>query len=172
MRISLLFLVTLFISRESLAQTVRAVSGRVEDTTGLPLGNVSVILNSTAEKLSTLTNDGGVFHFSKVTSSEFVLTFTSVGFHEYSQIYIPGKDVKVYRIRTVKLKQKINELTEIIIQQKNPITIKEDTIQYSADSYKVRDGAPVEDVIKKLPGVTVDKDGNVTAQGEPVKRIG
>lgn len=171
MRISLLVLVTLFISRESLAQAVRAVSGRVEDTTGLPLGNVSVILNSNAGKLSTLTNDGGVFHFSKVTSSEFVLTFTSVGFHEYSQIYIPGKGVKVYRIRTVKLEQKINELSEIIIQKKNPITIKEDTIQYNADSYKVREGAPVEDVIKKLPGVTVDKDGNVTAQGEPVKRI-
>ena len=47
----------------------------------------------------------------------------------------------------------------------------EDTIQYNAGSYKVREGAPVEDVIKKLPGVTVDKDGNVTAQGELVKRI-
>jgi len=171
LRISLLFIVTLFICRESFAQKIREVKGRVEDTTGLPLGNVSVILNSNFEHLSTLTNGDGVFRFSKITSPEFILTFSSVGFQEYSQNYIPGKEAKGYRIQTIKLKQKINELSEIIIQKKNPIAIKEDTIQYNADSYKVREGAPVEDVIKKLPGVTVDKDGNVTAQGELVKRI-
>jgi hypothetical protein len=171
LKISVLFLITLFIYKESFAQKVRTVNGRVEDTTGLPLGNVSVILNSNFEKISTLTDDEGLFHFSKVTSSEFVLTFSCVGFQQYSQNYLPAKDAKVYRIGPVKLKQQINELSEIIIQKKNPIVIKEDTIQYNADAYKVREGAPVEEVIKKLPGVTVDKDGNVTAQGEPVKRI-
>src|SRR5205085_3632264 len=52
-----------------------------------------------------------------------------------------------------------------------PVLVKEDTVQFDAKAYKVREGAPVEDVIKKLPGVTVDKDGNIETQGKKVARV-
>ena len=51
------------------------------------------------------------------------------------------------------------------------IVVKEDTIEYNVSSFKVKEGAVVEDVLKKLPGVQVDKDGNVTAQGKAVSRV-
>ena len=171
MRVFILCLIALFVSSASLAQQTRAVSGGVVDSTGNPLADVSVNLKSSTENLSTKTNASGKYHFINVTSSEFVITITIIGFENYAQAYTVGnKQGKAFIIDPVKLKVKTKELAEVVITA-NPITIKEDTIEYKADAYKVREGAPVEDVIKKLPGVTVDKDGNVTAQGKVVKRV-
>ncbi|EOR93365.1 hypothetical protein ADIARSV_3444 [Arcticibacter svalbardensis MN12-7] len=52
-----------------------------------------------------------------------------------------------------------------------PVVIKEDTVQYDARAYPVREGDAVDEIVKRLPGMEVDKDGNVKAQGEPVTRI-
>ena len=51
------------------------------------------------------------------------------------------------------------------------MVIKEDTIEYKASAYKVRDGSPVDVLLKKLPGVTVDANGNVTAHGKQVTKV-
>ncbi|HEY5392520.1 MAG TPA: carboxypeptidase-like regulatory domain-containing protein, partial [Hanamia sp.] len=171
MRILTLSLFALLISSVSVAQQMRTVHGSVTDTTGSPLYGVTVNLHSPSENLTTVTTSSGSFHFAKVSSIQFVITITSVGFVSYSQAYtITGKEGRSYTIKPVKLKVKVGELSEVVIE-KTPITIKEDTIEYRADAYKVRDGAPVEDIIKKLPGVTVDKDGNITAQGKLVQRV-
>ncbi|HJY21624.1 MAG TPA: TonB-dependent receptor [Hanamia sp.] len=171
MRRFILSLVVLFVTTASLAQQARVVNGSVVDTTEGPLENATINLKSASENLTTTTNASGAFHFAKVSAHEFVITITSVGFQDFSQAYtVSGKDGKTFSIQPIKLKMKLDELSEVIIE-KNPITIKEDTVEYRAGAYKVREGAPVEDVIKKLPGVTVDKDGNVTAQGQAVKRI-
>lgn len=52
-----------------------------------------------------------------------------------------------------------------------PVVVKKDTVEFNASSYKVRENAVVEDVLKKLPGVEVAKDGSVKAQGESVTKI-
>ena len=49
--------------------------------------------------------------------------------------------------------------------------MKGDTLEYAADSFHVREGASVEDLLKILPGIQVDKSGNITAQGEQVKKV-
>ncbi|HUS01465.1 MAG TPA: carboxypeptidase-like regulatory domain-containing protein, partial [Chitinophagaceae bacterium] len=170
MKLSLLFLFSFFISAVSFAQT-RIVSGRIVDSTGSPLPAVSVNLKSASENLSVKTNASGKFQFSSVTSTEFILSVTSIGYENFTQPYIvSNKQGKAFIIDPIRLNVKTNELAAVVITV-NPITIKEDTIEYRADAYKVREGAPVEDVLKKLPGVSVDKDGVVTAQGKEVKRV-
>jgi len=52
-----------------------------------------------------------------------------------------------------------------------PVVVKKDTLEFNASSFKVRENAVVEDVLKKLPGVEVAKDGSVKAQGESVTRV-
>ena len=52
-----------------------------------------------------------------------------------------------------------------------PVTVKKDTVEFNAASFKVRENAVVEDVLKKLPGVEVAKDGSVKAQGETITKI-
>src|SRR5205814_4507080 len=66
----------------------------------------------------------------------------------------------------------VKQLGEVTVITKTPPTQqKGDTIQYNASQYKVNPDANAEDLIKKVPGITVDKDGTVTAQGEQVKKI-
>src|SRR5258706_15414789 len=63
-------------------------------------------------------------------------------------------------------------LSEVIVtSEAPPVTLVGDTIQYNAGSFKVQPNANVEDLLKKLPGVKVDKDGTVKAQGEKVSRV-
>ena len=170
MKLSLLFIFSFFIHVVS-AQQTRIVSGSVVDSTGSPVPAVSVNLKSASENLSVKSNTTGKFQFSSVAATEFILSVTSIGFENYTQPYIvSNKQGKAFIIDPIKLRVKTNELAAVVITV-NPITIKEDTIEYRADAYKVREGAPVEDVLKKLPGVSVDKDGVVTAQGKEVKRV-
>lgn len=171
MRPFLLVILTFLIPAVCFAQQTRIVSGSIVDSTGSPVPAVSVNLKSALENLSVKTNASGKFQFSSVASPEFVLSVTSIGYENYTQPYIvSNKQGKAFIIDPIKLNVKTNELAAVVITV-SPITIKEDTIEYRADAYKVREGAPVEDVLKKLPGVSVDKDGVVTAQGKEVKRV-
>ena len=65
----------------------------------------------------------------------------------------------------------LNLNTVVIKGVVTPVVVKTDTVEYSAGAYKVRENAVVEDVLKKLPGVDVAKDGSIKAQGETVTRV-
>ncbi len=63
-------------------------------------------------------------------------------------------------------------LSEFVIAAKAPeIRVKGDTLEFNADSYKVTESAVVEDLLKKMPGVEVDKDGKITVNGREIKKI-
>jgi hypothetical protein len=62
-------------------------------------------------------------------------------------------------------------LAEVIIKTGAPIRVKGDTTIYTADSFKVRPGANVEELLRRLPGIQVDKNGQITAMGEKVKKV-
>jgi hypothetical protein len=171
MKKCLLFISVMLIGLCSFAQS-KVVSGTILDTTGTPLADAYVKLKSDTDSLTTVTNATGKFRFPAVSATSFVLTVTIIGFETHAQTYAVGNNSgKAFAIEPIKLKVQMNQLTDVVVVASNPIIIKEDTIEYKASAYAVREGAPVEDVIKKLPGVTVDKDGNVTAQGKAVKRV-
>ncbi|THD68774.1 TonB-dependent receptor [Robertkochia marina] len=58
-----------------------------------------------------------------------------------------------------------------VVGERVPIQIKKDTLEFNANSFKTRPDASVEDVLKKLPGVQVDLNGNITVNGKPVNRV-
>ena len=63
-------------------------------------------------------------------------------------------------------------LDEVVVtNDAPPVTLVGDTVQYNAASFKVQPNANVEDLLKKMPGIKVDKDGTVKAQGEKVNRV-
>ncbi|MEI9807698.1 MAG: hypothetical protein WDO16_07375 [Bacteroidota bacterium] len=62
-------------------------------------------------------------------------------------------------------------LAEVILKSGSPIRIKGDTTVYTADSFKVRPGANVEELLRRLPGIQVDKNGTITAMGEKVTKV-
>ena len=66
---------------------------------------------------------------------------------------------------------KANLLKDVIVTHRSAINIKGDTTEFAADSFKVQPNATVEDLLKKLPGIQVDKNGQITAQGEKVQKV-
>ena len=52
-----------------------------------------------------------------------------------------------------------------------PISVKNDTVQFNASGFKTQPNATVEDLLKKIPGMEVDKEGTVKAQGEQVQKV-
>ncbi|MEY4603340.1 MAG: hypothetical protein RIT43_632, partial [Bacteroidota bacterium] len=88
-------------------------------------------------------------------------------------VYIFGsKEEKEIDIQNVKMPVQSKELKEVLIYaNKNPIYYKGDTLVYVADSFKVEEGAVVEDLLKKLPGLKIDKDGKITSQGQEIKKV-
>ncbi|MGL5731679.1 MAG: carboxypeptidase-like regulatory domain-containing protein, partial [Bacteroidales bacterium] len=72
----------------------------------------------------------------------------------------------------IHLKEQTVDLDEAVIQGKVPdIVLKQDTMEFNADSYKVKEGSPIEDLIRKLPGVQISSDGKITVEGKEINEI-
>lgn len=81
-------------------------------------------------------------------------------------------DGQVTNLAKLDLILKSQLLQEVVVSQKiGAIRIKGDTMEYRADSFKVKEGANVEELLKKLPGIQVNKNGEITAQGEKVQKV-
>ncbi|HRS24389.1 MAG TPA: outer membrane beta-barrel protein [Paludibacteraceae bacterium] len=73
---------------------------------------------------------------------------------------------------TIFLRQTDFKLSEVIITEKAPeVRVKGDTLEFNAGSFKVTESAVVEDLLKKMPGVEIDKDGKITVNGREIKKI-
>ena len=167
----LLLALTLLAMQYAFSQS--AVQGRVVDTLNKKsLSNAVVSL--LRESDSTLfkfvrTNKDGEFSFQNVQSGKYLLLVTYPKFVEYTdQVEINGaaKD-----FGSIPLTLQSQLLNEVVIRQNIAIRMKGDTIEYKADSFKVAEGASVKDLLKKLPGLQVDKNGQITAQGEKVNKV-
>ncbi|MBO6879080.1 outer membrane beta-barrel protein [Winogradskyella sp.] len=64
-----------------------------------------------------------------------------------------------------------NRLDEVLVKSTAPITVKQDTLEFNVKSFKTKKDANVEDLLKQLPGVEVDEQGNITVNGKPVNKI-
>ena len=134
------------------AQSPLSIRGEVKDSVGQALQGVTVSLITGADTLFSMTTREGAYAFSKTISDSFTLRASYTGMVAFSATYARPAG-SVMRIPAIQLLPSGGEMDEIVIKSVRPVVIKEDTVQYDAAAYKVREGAPVEDVIKKLPGV-------------------
>lgn len=99
-----------------------------------------------------------------------VISFS--GYGVYRKEFILTGDQPVLNAGTVYMSSNAKSLDEVlVISERPPVVIKKDTIEFNASSFKTLPNALVEDLLKKLPGVMVDRDGNITVDGKPVNRI-
>ncbi len=95
-----------------------------------------------------------------------------IGYEEYKQIVSINDSIRDIDLRTIFVPKSTVQLGGVtVIAKAAPVIQKGDTTQFSAGQFKVNPDATTEDLIKKMPGITVDKDGTVTAQGEQVKKV-
>ncbi|RYY37551.1 MAG: hypothetical protein EOP46_02285, partial [Sphingobacteriaceae bacterium] len=151
------------------AQTIRTVSGTVADSSATTLPGVSVKLRAGADSLATSTDADGKFKFN-TSAQKITLTVSGIGYKTQTREFtLANGDVT---LQPIIMQYQINILNVVTITAiKPPIIIKQDTVEYNAAAYKVREGSQVEDLLKKLPGVNVDKDGNVEGHGKPITKV-
>ena len=163
-------IVLLCLTAAGYAQT-KQVKGVVADTTGVTIPGVVVKLTSPQDSLAGTTDINGVFTFGAVKAKQFSITFQSIGYQGLKRSYNVAEDAPSLNIGTIKLKTESKVLNTVQITDVNAVKIKEDTTVYDAKAYPVRANASTEEVLKKLPGVDVDANGNVTAEGKQVTKV-
>ena len=112
----------------------------------------------------------GLFILSNIREGKYRLIVSSIGYNEHSQwIEMKNSDIDIPAIRLV---EQVQELAEVSVKGKAAeMTVKGDTIEYNTAAYQVSETATVEELLKKMNGVEVDKEGNVTINGEEIKAV-
>lgn len=126
--------------------------------------------DSTLEKFAR-SNEKGEFELKGLTTGNYILMVAFPEYADYTES-ITLTDTSAINTGAIKLILKANLLKEVIVkQQLGSIRIKGDTTEFIADSFKVQANANVEDLLKKIPGIQVDKNGKITAEGQTVKHV-
>ena len=154
----------------------KTVSGTIlSKTDGQPIEMATVRLFTYNGTDSTLVQGAqtyydGLFILSNIREGKYRLIVSSIGYNEHSQwIEMKNSDIDIPAIR---LFEQVQELAEVSVQGKAAeMTVKGDTIEYNTAAYQVSETATVEELLKKMNGVEVDKEGNVTINGEEIKAV-
>ena len=158
----------------SRAAVINGVLVDSQDTTELIEASVRLLMankDSTMVK-GTTTDMNGVFNIKGVKAGKYLLRFSYLGYNDVIKHVTVGEDGRDVNIGVVKMDPNTIMLKEaVVVGLKSPITVKEDTIEFNADTYKTQANAVVEDLLKRLPGVEVGSDGKITANGKEVKKI-
>ncbi|HET7116119.1 MAG TPA: outer membrane beta-barrel protein, partial [Hanamia sp.] len=168
------FLTSLFLlAIISLNIKAQSVSGTINDAaSNSPLSNATVSFansNSPTKPLLTVSNSKGYFIFNNVPPGNYTLAITSIGYTGYKkQVTVIGQNIVLGNINMAKTAE---TLSTVVIKDNAAMKVINDTLQFSANQYKVNPDATAEDLIKKMPGITVDQSGTVTAQGETVPKV-
>jgi len=168
----LLIILCLFASISAKAQS-NSFSGKITDSVSNKtlLNSVIALLHPGDSVLIKYTraDANGNFKLQNLDTGRYILMITHPYFADYvDNVEINSPDTK---LSTVYITPKSKLLQEVIIKSGSPIRIKGDTTEYTADSFKLRANANVEDLLRKLPGIQVDKNGQITAMGEKVTKV-
>lgn len=147
--------------------------GNVTDLSGESLIQASVrVLAAKDSSLvkGAVTNAEGRFNVANVKAGKYVVEISYVGYEtQMRNVTVADKDIT---LKPFQLKESSVMLQEAVVRGvRTPITVKEDTVEFNAESYKTQPNAVVEDLLKRLPGVEVDSDGKITANGKSISKI-
>ena len=152
------------------------ITGTVFDTSGTKKVNEVVVMavrmKDSLLLKNTRTKDDGTFELSNFAIDTFTLIIEHPLFEPKTYYIFGNKDNFEINIPKITLAEKSKELNEVVIfANKNPIYYRGDTLVYVADSFKVGENAVVEDLLKKLPGIKVDENGQITSQGKQISQV-
>ncbi len=118
----------------------------------------------------TRADNKGNFEFGNMPHTKYVMVVTYPNYADWiDTIDVKGAETLII---PVYLNTKAHILQEVIVKQTiAPIRIKGDTTEYLADSFRVKPGATVEDLLKVMPGISVNSKGEITTQGQKVQKV-
>lgn len=157
------------------AQTY-TIHGVVADSNAhaLPDAVISIYRNSDSVVVQRFKSDKqGIFLSNDLKSSEsYLLSVEYLGYDTYFQNLNKGVKDSILEITGITLIPSSTLLNTTVIEaDRDPVKVKGDTIEFAASSYKTAPNSTADEILKRLPGVEVNKDGTVNAQGEQVQQI-
>lgn len=117
-----------------------------------------------------LANSKGEFEIKDIDTGTYRLLVTFQGYSKVSKIITISREKSLVDLGPIYMDKKTSLLDEVVVEAA-PIIVKKDTVEFRATAFKTVPNSTAEDLFKKLPGVEVDKDGNVKAQGEDIQKV-
>ncbi|MEJ7738866.1 MAG: outer membrane beta-barrel family protein [Chitinophagaceae bacterium] len=170
----LLILLGSFVSGLAQTKVNGSVKGKLTDTLSkesLAEATVSVLnlLDSSLVSFS-LSNAKGEFEVKDLDTGTYRLLITFQGFANQSRKITISRGKNILDLGIIHLDKRTTLLEEVVVEGA-PIIVKKDTVEFRAGAFKTVPNSSAEDLLKKLPGVEVDKDGNIKAQGEDIQKV-
>lgn len=158
------------------SQSSYEVKGVITDTaaTYKMVNSTITILNAKDSTLVKYTRAGadGSFKANPPKAGKFILLVSYPGYADYAENFQLDSTKKMHDFGPLNLILKSTLLNDVIIKGKiSAIKMKGDTTEFNAAAYIIQPNSKVEDLLKQIPGMTVDKDGKITAQGKTVKKV-
>jgi hypothetical protein len=153
--------------------SVKGVS--VDSVANIKLVNTSIsILNAKDSTLRKFTraSANGTFSLTNLNKGKFILLVTYPGYADYVEPFTLDSVKTTHNFGNINMNLKSRLLGEVLIKGTvAAIKIKGDTTEFNAKAYTIQPNSKVEDLLKQLPGIQVDKDGKITAQGQTVQKV-
>ncbi|MEN9977152.1 MAG: hypothetical protein RIR36_1312, partial [Bacteroidota bacterium] len=166
---SLVFLVS-FASAQSVA-TVKGIL--IDSLNKQSLKDASIVVLAASDsslEVFTLAKADGSFVINNAPFGEMIVQVKFQGYEPFSKkITFSTKNSSV-DLGKIYLQTAANDLGNVTVTQ-SPVKMNKDTVEFTASAFKTKPNAVAEDLLKKIPGIQVDKDGSIKAQGETVQRV-
>ena len=148
------------------------IVGIIRDSNEEKLKNISVILKNENSEIVAFcySNDKGEYMISTTKSGIFSLTFGSINYINKA-ISLELKSENENVLLDIVLEEEITELKEVILVKERPISTKKDTIVFNADSFKQGNEQVVEDLLRRIPGLTIDNTGTIKVGNQEVEKV-
>lgn len=172
----LLSFLLIFCGTSVLAQKNGSIKGVAYDTLSRKAvadATITVLVKKDSSLLTFgMTDYAGRFSLDNIPTGEYRLLITHIGYHNSNRIFTISDSAKNVDLGNVFMNDRTKVLEEVLVtNEAPPVTLIGDTVQYNAGSFKTQPNASVEQLLKKLPGVQVAKDGTVKAQGQTVNKV-
>ena len=147
----------------------------MDTVSGVALLNTSItVLNSKDSTLVKFTRAGtnGAFSLNNLKEGSFILMVTYPDYADYIEKFSLSPAKSTIDFGEIKMILKARLLEEVIVKgTAAQMTIKGDTTEFNAAAFNIEANSKVEDLLKQLPGIQVDKDGKITAHGQTVNKV-
>jgi len=175
MRRNFLLFISLLFCLTAMAQRAQ-VSGRVldsEEGEALAYATVQIMKSdSTSMVTGGTTNGRGAFAIKNVPVGNYIVKISYIGYHNFFRPLTVKEGQLEAQVGTVLLTPSSVMLQAAVVEgQVRQIEMKDDTLMFNANAFKVPEGSVLEDLIKKLPGVEVSEDGTIKVNGKTVSKI-
>jgi hypothetical protein len=167
---SLIIIFLLFFCYESKGQT--KIVGIIKNTNQEKLKNIAVILKNESNEIVAYnySNENGEYSIKTSNIGKLYLSFQSLSYKNIDillDLKIGEKEINY----DIVLEDEVTELQEVIVAKDRPITIKKDTIVFNADSFKLGNEQVVEDLLRKIPGISIDANGTIKVGNQEIEKV-